>query len=79
MAKQVHVQHFFSIGAVKAFNVGILVRFAFRAILEDQPGRGSPGHEGRAETLWAVIDAKALRQAALEPQLLKEGGSADGP
>ena len=50
----------------------MLVRFAFRDILDDQPGRVSPGHEGRAEKLRAVIDAKALRQAALEPQLFKD-------
>ena len=72
MAKQVQVQHLFPVGAVQAFNVGILVRFAFRDILDGQPGRVSPGHEGRAEKLRAVIDTEALRQAALEPQSLQD-------
>ena len=47
-------------GAIEAFDVGILVRFPFVNILDDQTGRFCPGHEGRVEKLRTVIDTKAL-------------------
>ena len=63
IAKQVHVEHLFTVGAIEAFDVGILIRLARLDVVESHSLSLAPGGSHLGQILWAVIDTDRVRFA----------------
>jgi hypothetical protein len=72
VAEKIKVEHFFTIRPVGTFDICILIRLSGLDILDEYPGRFSPGHKFSSEKLRPIIDPQHIGQSPLVAQSFKD-------